>query len=204
MSESAEARRRGPYRKGMEQRRRILGEAAAIFARSGFAGASLRTIAAAVGVSHASVVQLFGTKEGLLLAVLEAWDEDLHGFFRGREGLPFLLALEELMVHHESERGIVELFIVMSAEATNPGHPAHDFIVARSTRVRALVERHVRTATEQGHLRDLTDREISEASREVTAMMNGLELQWLLHPHQKPATVFRAFLRRWLHGLGMA
>ncbi len=194
--------RRGPYRKGLEQRERILAAAADAFARSGFAGASLRSIALAVGVGHATVVQYFGSKEALLLAVLEAWDADVSTALADREGIDFLRGLASLMHDHEGRRGMVELFLVMSAEASDPAHPAHPYIVRRSARVRTRVERELEHAHAAGALAPLAPGEAAQAAREVTAMMNGLELQWLLHPDQLPGNAFAAFLERWLAGLG--
>ena len=40
----------------------------------GYAGGSVRTIANRIGVSPAALLQHFGSKEGLLMAVLEDWD----------------------------------------------------------------------------------------------------------------------------------
>lgn len=201
MTDSQEPRRRGPYRRGVEQRRHVIVKATEEFARNGYTSTSLRSIAAASGISHPAVIQLFGTKEALLLAVLETWDEDLLELFGQRRGLDFLQALGGLMRRHESERGIVQLFIVMSAEATDPSHPAHDFIVRRARRVRTMIEGHLRDATNNSDLRRLDDTEVSAAARELTAAMNGFELQWLLDNEQKPAAAFEDFLARWIRDL---
>lgn len=201
MTDSQQPRRRGPYRRGVEQRRHVVLKATEEFARNGYTSTSLRSIAAASGISHPAVSQLFGTKEALLLAVLETWDEDLLDLFGQRKGIEFLRALSDLMRRHESERGIVQLFIVMSAEATDPSHPAHDFMVQRARRVRTTIERHLRQAMDNADLRGLDDRGISAAARELTAAMNGFELQWLLDDEQKPAAAFDDFLARWLRDL---
>ena len=66
--------RRGPYRTGIRRREQIIGAAIAVFGEYGYAGGSIRTIADRVGVSHATLLQHFGSKEGLLTAVLEEWD----------------------------------------------------------------------------------------------------------------------------------
>lgn len=51
---------------------RILGVAAHLFARKGFAGVSVSDIAAEVGVSKANVFHHFASKEALYLAVIDA------------------------------------------------------------------------------------------------------------------------------------
>ncbi len=58
-------------------RARIRLAALALFARNGFAGTSLRAVAARAGVSHALVRHHFGSKEGLRAAV----DEDVLDVF---------------------------------------------------------------------------------------------------------------------------
>jgi AcrR family transcriptional regulator len=54
-----------------DTRARILAEALPLFAASGFAGTSVRRIAAAAGVNVATLAYHFGDKEGLYLAVIE-------------------------------------------------------------------------------------------------------------------------------------
>ncbi len=67
-----ESRRRGrPAGGGGDRRARILQAARSQFASEGFAGASLRSIAADAGVDPALVSHYFGTKAGLLAATLD-------------------------------------------------------------------------------------------------------------------------------------
>ncbi|HLU96030.1 MAG TPA: TetR/AcrR family transcriptional regulator [Thermobifida alba] len=74
-------------------RARIRLAALALFARQGFAGTSLRVIAAEAGVSHALVRHHFGSKEGLRAAVdedvLDSFDALMDGVeaAEGAEGL---------------------------------------------------------------------------------------------------------------------
>jgi TetR/AcrR family transcriptional regulator len=56
---------------GDERRRQILGAAAALFARRGFAGTTTREIAAAVGTSETVLFRHFPTKQDLYEAILE-------------------------------------------------------------------------------------------------------------------------------------
>ena len=52
-------------------RERVVGEATRLFAGSGFAAVSLQAVADAVGVAKPTIVYHFGTKEGLVAAVLD-------------------------------------------------------------------------------------------------------------------------------------
>jgi AcrR family transcriptional regulator len=67
---------RGPYRNGVVRRRQIVMAAAVAFGQYGYHGASLRQIADQVGATNATLIAYFGSKEGLLVAVLEHWRED--------------------------------------------------------------------------------------------------------------------------------
>lgn len=71
MSGGAAAPRRG--RKPAAVRRAEILDAAAIeFAETGLAGTGLEAIAARAGISHPRVVQMFGSKRALFVAVVEA------------------------------------------------------------------------------------------------------------------------------------
>ena len=65
---------RGPYRTGVRRREQLVAVAIDVFGEHGFAGGSIRAIADRAGVSHATLIQRFGSKEGLLTAVLQEWD----------------------------------------------------------------------------------------------------------------------------------
>ncbi|WP_416393517.1 MULTISPECIES: TetR/AcrR family transcriptional regulator [unclassified Curtobacterium] len=170
------------YAKGRAKRAEIIERAAAALGESGYRGASLRDIAARCGISHTGLLHYFRTKEALLIAVLEHRDQqDAERFFTPPvEGLEHLRRMVTLTAFNETQRGPVELFCVLSAEATAPEHPAHEYFVAR---YRDIVIRH-RAAydalREQGVLREGVDP--LSAARELIAMSDGLQLQWLLDP----------------------
>ena len=147
VSETAKAARaeRGPYRKGVQRRQEIVSAAAQVFAERGYNGGSLRSIGERVGVSSASLVQYFGTKEGLLTAVLEEWArESRPAGTDGLRGLAWMRSMREAMVYNATHRGLIELFLTLTAEATNPAHPARTFVQHRYAMV---VAEHQRTCT---------------------------------------------------------
>ena len=81
---------RGGYAKGRATQQEIIRTAILVFADVGFHGASLRDIAARVGISHPGLLHHFPNKAALLEAVLEYRDAvDEHDFQedveRGRE-----------------------------------------------------------------------------------------------------------------------
>lgn len=63
--------RRGRWRSGAESRQRILDAARALFRERGYAGTTVRAVAAEAGVDSAMVFYFFGTKQGLFAAAVD-------------------------------------------------------------------------------------------------------------------------------------
>ena len=183
MSKTAGAAVRGPYRTGIRRREQIVTAAIAVFAEQGFAGGSIRTIAERVGVSHATLLQYFGSKEGLLMAVLQEWDRrTVEASLAGVTGLAYFRRLPEVMGSHLSNRGLLELFTTIAAEATSTAHPAHTFIQRRYADNLATLASHLQQAVDSGDVAPLSPTEITTEVRLVTAVLDGIGLQWLLDP----------------------
>lgn len=184
------------YAKGRAKRAEIIERATALFGEAGYRGSSLREIAARCGISHPGLLHHFPTKESLLIAVLEHRDEqDVERFLTPPVvGVDQLRRLVALAAHNETRRGIVELFAVLSAEATAPDHPAHPYFVERYRASIGSTEAAYATAREAGALRDGVDPLV--AARELVALMDGLQLQWLLDGGATPmAAVIRAHVQ---------
>lgn len=180
--------------RGTATREHILATATAMFGEAGYRGASLRDIAARCGLTHPGLLYHFPTKAGLLEAVLQRRDESdaLHASPSLR-GLEALEALVELARHNAKTRGLVELFATLSAESTAPDHPAHAYFVTRYDRVVAEVSRHFVELAEDGLLREGIDPQ--QAGRQWVALMDGLQVQWLLNDATDMAAVLGAQLR---------
>ncbi|MEV7247755.1 TetR/AcrR family transcriptional regulator [Streptomyces cyaneofuscatus] len=187
--------RRG-YAKGRAKRIEILDQAMTLFGEAGYRGASLRVIATRCGISHPGLLHHFPTKEALLLAVLQRRDDVddewlALGVTRGIDHLRRLVDLAEL---NAKRRGIVELFSVVAAEATAPDHPAHAYFEARYRTSVANTERAYVQAREAGELRD--DVEPAAAAQQLIALMDGLQIQWLISDCTTDmAGVLRAHIR---------
>lgn len=173
---------RAGYRTGDATKRQILEAAYEHFSRFGYHGASLRDIAAQSGISHPGLRHHFTTKEDLLLAVLAEREKRALATYRptaGRDGLDSLVALVEGNV---AAPGLVELFAVLAPQAGDPTHPAHDFFVARYERVRGIVRDGIRQAQDLGEVRPGLDADV--AATAVIALMDGLQVQWLIAPER--------------------
>ncbi|MEV5976202.1 TetR/AcrR family transcriptional regulator [Streptomyces sp. NPDC052114] len=165
------------------RRAAILEAALARFAQAGYGSASLARIAADAGTSAPVVVHHFGSKEGLLTAVLRAREERTAETFeplrraaRGDDVRALFRAVLALAEDNLRQPGLIELYTRLSAEAGAPDHPAHAYFTERYERVVALLAGALARARTAGHLRPDTDP--SAVAREVLAVSDGLQVQW--------------------------
>jgi AcrR family transcriptional regulator len=197
MSSSTETTARGPYRTGIRRREQIVAVAIEVFGKYGFAGASIRSIADRVGVSHATLLQHFGSKEGLLTAVLQEWDrQTVEVSLSGVTGLDYFRRLPEVMTGHLANRGLLELFTTIGAEASSPAHPAHAFIQRRYADNLATLASHLQQAVDAGDVAPLTAAQIDVEVRLVTAVLDGIGLQWLLDPSTNVTASIETYINR--------
>lgn len=197
MTVSAASIARGPYKTGIRRREQIIEAALTTFAEHGFAGGSVRVIADRVGVSHATLLQHFGSKEGLLTAVLEEWDrQSIEAGMTEASGLDYFRQMPLVMKWHLSHRGLLELFITMAAETSSPDHPAHDFIQNRYAHNLATLTGHLQQAVDAGHVAPLTPAQIDIEVRIVTAVLDGIALQWLNDPSTEIVQSVATFIDR--------
>ncbi|HRN29535.1 MAG TPA: TetR family transcriptional regulator, partial [Terrimesophilobacter sp.] len=162
--------------KGVAKREAILDAALEVFGEVGLHGASLREIASRVGVSHQSLMHYFPTKNALLMAVLRRRDERLRSHFDDEGGMS-LTELVSLAEDNVRSPGVIELYNMASAEATNPEHPAHPYYAEFYESIIASHARYLQRALELGALREGWSPET--AARAILGMMDGLQLQWL-------------------------
>jgi AcrR family transcriptional regulator len=186
---------RGPYAGTSKRRQQIVEAALDAFALGGFRGSSLKEISEAVGMSNAGLLHHFSSKEELLLEVLNLREEanfppdDVHG-------LDVLNHLRKVVQVDSVTQGVVQLFITVSAEATNPSHPAHDYFVSRYQRGTAEVGRRLQEARDEGKLRADLNPEL--VARQLLAVLDGLLLQSLLNPDIDRLFEFDRYLEQFL------
>ncbi|GAA4169545.1 TetR/AcrR family transcriptional regulator [Gryllotalpicola koreensis] len=170
---------RGPYFKTEQKRREILDAALEVFAVAGYRSGSLRSVAQRVGMSEAGLLHHFHNKTALLAAALERRDDQTRKRFDfdGLRGRELVTALIELVEYNASVPGVVELFTVLSAEATHPEHPAHEYFRERYSNLRQTLIDTFAELQADGELRQGVDP--AAAARGVIALMDGLQVQWL-------------------------
>ncbi|PHP53562.1 TetR/AcrR family transcriptional regulator [Actinomyces ruminis] len=170
----------------------------AVFAEQGYNNLSLRQIADAVGVSHTLLRHHFGNKEKLLEAVLKRREEteaEWRATLFAEHGL--LEALPLVMEHNATIPGLIQLDTVMRAEAINPDHPAHDYIVGLTQRFRTAVRTDLEGERKAGRLHKGVDLEL--AATQLVALIEGVQAEWLLDRSVDMAAVVRDFAERLRH-----
>jgi AcrR family transcriptional regulator len=177
-------RTRGPRCPGtqtLSRRQQIVRAGLAVFSSAGFHGASLRDIAERVGLSQAGLLHHYPSKERLLKAVL-SWRDDRASGQLGDpppDGLDLIRHLVEQPTAAPA-REFVQLDVIVSAEGTSADYPVHGYVLERRARVLETVRVAFERAAAAGELRP--DIDCATAARTVVALMDGLQLQWLLRP----------------------
>jgi AcrR family transcriptional regulator len=177
---STTGRERGSYAKSAERRREILAAGIEVFSASGYRSGSIREIAARVGMSQAGLLHHFSSKSELLAAVLQYRDDEdrLRMHIESEQGLGVIQGLVGLAEHNAAVPGLVELHCVLSAEATAADHPAHGYFVNRYRQVHEVTTRALHEMGAEGQIADGVHEE--SVARTLIALMDGLQVQWLL------------------------
>jgi AcrR family transcriptional regulator len=177
MNYSAGVARRGSYSKGIAKREEILTAALEIVARSGYSRATVRELADAVGLSQTGLLHYFGTKEELFTEILKRRDNvDREHYLDG--GSPD--GLVDLVRHNAEVPGLVQLYSRFSSEATEPGHPAHEYFRERYRLAREVLTTEVDRLQSVGDLPASIDTERLVVI--VFALIDGLQMQWMFDP----------------------
>lgn len=170
---------KGSYPKGVAKREEILRIALEIFAQEGYRGTSLREVARSCGLSLPGLMHYFDSKEELLVAILRKRDQiDATGSFDpARDPIQ---VLSEIMRHNAQVPGLVQLFATLSAAASDPAHPAHEFFVDRYASFREQLALSMSQRQASGKLN--SDLDVNKMAAIIIALADGLQVQWMLDP----------------------
>jgi AcrR family transcriptional regulator len=189
---------RGSYAKSDATRAAILEAALDVFARGGYRAGSLREVAERVGMTEAGVLHHFRNKSALLAAVLDLRDQHSLSMvpLQGDDPYQALRGLISLARYNASVPGVVDLYCTLSAEATSPDHPAHDYFVGRYAFTFANMRDSFQRCADRGTLRPGVTP--ANAARATIALMDGLQVQWLL---DRDSVDMAEELSIYLHGI---
>jgi AcrR family transcriptional regulator len=174
---------RGAYAKGVAKRDEILTTALDVIARHGYRNASIRELAAAVGLSQTGLLHYFDTKEQLFVEVLRKRDEVDAATFGApidQDGATpdIVEGMIRVVRHNVDVPGLVQLYAQFSTEAAEPGHPAREFFLQRYAAFREMVSSAIREKQSTGELSPSLDPD--RIANLLLAASDGLQTQWML------------------------
>jgi len=162
--------------KGQQTRATILEAALALASQMGLEGLSIGALAEVTKMSKSGVFAHFGSREELQICVVREYhakfeEEVFYPALREPRGLPRLRALFDRWVHRvsvEIDSGCI--YISGAVEFDDRPGPVRDALVGMVMDWQLALERAIRMAVEQGHLRSDTD------VQQVMFEMHGLIL----------------------------
>ena len=175
----------------------ILETATRLFSEHGYQGTTFSLLAEAVQLTEPGVLHYFPSKIHLLQGVLEYHEQKnaeryLSMLQAEKKNIPDLFSLlEDLVAENEKIPGLIQLFTVLVSESIRSDHPAHDYFIERYRRVR---EGYVNQFF--GEIKDKIrpDVDLNELTILILAVMDGLQIQWLLDPKKVDmVAVYRLF-----------
>lgn len=177
---------RGPYSKGEKRREAILESTLNVFSELGSRKASMRAIAADVGISPALLQYYFSNREELLLEVIREWD--LENVKRGA-GLTHFGEWLTSIRHNAVVPGLVHLYMTCVMEATDPGHPGRPFYRERYANLTRKIVAEILIQQRDGNIP--ADAEPERIARILLAASEGIQIRWL---HEPNFDMFEEFL----------
>lgn len=187
---------RGSYAKGQARRQQIVDEALVVFARGGFHSGSLREIAKRVGLTPTGLMHHFANKEELFTEVLRQRDEAIRAAAGDPDEHTLIQQATKVVAYNQESRGLTSLYATVSAEATDEEHPAHEHFSRRYRESAAGATPLLRAAQEDGEVR--SDIDPALAARLISAVMDGIQQQWLLDDTVDMNALFAEFVRGYL------
>ena len=168
-----------------DPRTRILAAAREVFAARGFWGGTLNEVAVAAGLTRAGLLHYYPSKQDVLIALLEDRDRWV------REAVPDRAAEATMIEYLDAEvadvlpvlleeRQLMQLAHMMTAEAADEQHPAHDWVAARYAGIRERLSDSVRSSIAAGEAP--ADLDPTSTAAAMLGTMEGLENQWLVDP----------------------
>lgn len=194
-----------PQARGRERKRQLIAAAMELFSRTGSRGTGIAAVAEQAGVTGATLLHHFGSKDGLLQAVLEERDRregDRWQAVVEPGGLETIRRLREVAASWRDDPGIARLHAVLLAESIQDGAPMHDYFKRRQTYMRAELRHVLETGQARGEIRPEVDTQLTAI--EIASFLDGIIVQWQLDSAGIPLEdVFATYIERMVASLSL-
>lgn len=163
------------------RRDQILDEAIRIVGERGYYGFTVQDLAQRCGISNAGLLYHFGSKDNLLLCMLQEFErreteaiEPLVAVATQALGRPdasqaLLTLLRTMVARASTQPQIGRLYMALQSETLDPKHPAHESFRRREAAVLELFAQLVSPYVAEPH----------STARQLLALMDGLGQQWV-------------------------
>jgi AcrR family transcriptional regulator len=170
----------------------VLGAATRVFSEHGYRAGTIAQIASAAGLSQAGLLHHFPSKDAMLMAVIALRRQENLELFSAEvdQGTMVVDAIMSVMRANARKPELMRLFAVLSTEALNRDHPAHQFFIGfYALQLSDIAEA---TVLDQaaGLVRD--DIDAHEIARLILASADGARYQSLLG--DRPTEQWRTLL----------
>lgn len=181
--------------RGTERRAAIVDAAVELFARSGYQGTSLGEIAQRVGVSAPAILHHFGSKAGLLVAVLA--DVDRRHLDSGAAvfepgGLETIRRLRRFAESMSRAPQVSAIHLLLEAEHLHDDGPVGEYLRRRARAMRAMVAAALTKGQEAGEIRPEVDA-VAKAA-EIVAYLDGAARSWLVDDRLSILDLYDSYL----------
>lgn len=183
----------GSYAVGRARREAILDAAVERFKERGYHRTSMQDIADDVGLTPQGLLHHFASKKVLLVAVAEKRFDLLSAVALSQvdpsygphpdrityhDAASVFELLLEVTKRIAAEPGLIELFVLVSAQASDPGSPEHRLYAERYEQVIHAIAQSLQALVDHGDIRD--DFDPRATAEELVAALDGLQLQYVI------------------------
>jgi AcrR family transcriptional regulator len=164
--------------------KRLLDAAAELISEKGYARTTLADIGRRAGYSHGLVTQRFGTKAGLLSALIDRMarrfgHDELLATVSGRTGAEALAYIvREVRADIERSPATLRSFYALMFEAANPASEIHEHLAEMNDVYRRSVASLIEAGVTAGTMRD--DLDTARVANQFSATLRGISYFWLL------------------------
>lgn len=176
-----ERQRGGRAAKAEARREAILDAAMAEIAERGYRATTLAAVAARVGLTQPGILHYFPSKKHLLIGVLEARDQWDTAALLARSADMRLSHLEQVVEFNAERPGIVQTYTALAAESATGQHPAREFFTERYAAAREAFTAFLHKEFGDRMPGGLTP---EQAAPLLIAVIDGIQIQWLLAPDE--------------------